>query len=195
VVQTFRLTGQQNPTKDGDNELSILLSWQFRAFQKDDPKEKQEKALPFSVLDKLAKRQVTELNKAITQLTVGAAFFACRSCEYSKVPRSKQKRTKLLTLKNVHFFKSGRQLPFQSPDLELVDSVSITFEMQKNDDKNDTVTHGQTGDNVLCPVLQWARLVSRISSYPGATLDTKVCSVWRHGRIEHITSNTIIQHL
>jgi hypothetical protein len=79
--------------------------------------------------------------------------------------------------------------------LELADSVSITFEMQKNNDKNDTVTHGQTGDNVLCLVLQWARLVSRISSYPGATPDTKVCSVWRHGRIEHITRNTIIQHL
>jgi hypothetical protein len=142
VVQTFRSTGRQNPTKDGDNKLSILLLRQFCAFRNDDPKEKQEKALPFSVLDELAKGQVTELDKAITQLTVGAAFFACRSCKYSKVPRSKQKRTKLLTLKNVRFFKSGRQLPFQSPDLESADSVSITFEMQKNDDKNDTVTHG-----------------------------------------------------
>ena len=85
VVQAFLAAGRQSPTKDGDNELSILLSQQFRAFQNDDPKEKQEKALPISVLDKLAKRQVTDLDRAITQLTVGAAFFACRSCKYSKV--------------------------------------------------------------------------------------------------------------
>ena len=98
-------------------------------------------------------------------------------------------------MQNVRFFKSGRQLPAQSPDLESADSVSITFEMQKNEDRDDTVTHGRTGDDVLCPVLQWARLVSRIWSYPGATPDTKVCSIWRHGRIEHITSKTIIQYL
>ena len=32
VVQTFQLMGRQNPTKYADNELSILLSRQFRAF-------------------------------------------------------------------------------------------------------------------------------------------------------------------
>ncbi len=141
------------------------------------------------------KRQVTDLDKAITQLNVGAAFFACRSCEFSNVLRCNHKRTQLLTLQNVRFFKSGRQLPAQSTDLESADSVSITFEMQKNDNKNDTVTHGRTGDDVLCPVLQWARLVSRIWSYPAATSDTKVCSIWRHGRIEHITSKTTTHHL
>jgi hypothetical protein len=178
VVQTFRSLGQQNPTKDADNELSILLSRQFRAFRNDDPKEEQQKALPFSMLDELAKRQVTKTDKGITQLTIGAAFFACRSCEYSKVPRSKEKRTKLLQLRNIRFFKNGCRLPSQSNDLELADSVAITFEMQKNDEKFDTVTHGSTDDSVLCPVLQWAHLVSRIWTYPGASLDTNVCTVW-----------------
>ena len=86
VVQAFRAAGRQNPMKDGDNKLSILLSQQFHAFQNDDPREKQEKALPFSVLNELAKCQVTDHDRAITQLTVGAAFFACRTCKYSKVP-------------------------------------------------------------------------------------------------------------
>jgi hypothetical protein len=67
VVQTFQSLGGQNPTKDTDNELSILLSRQFRAFRNDNPKEKQQKALPFAVLDELTKRQVTEF-------TIGAAF-------------------------------------------------------------------------------------------------------------------------
>ena len=89
VVQAFRELGRQNPSKDADNMLSVLLSRQFRAYRNDDPKEVQQKALPFCVLDELAKRQVSELDKAISQLTIGAAFFACCSCEYLKVPDGK----------------------------------------------------------------------------------------------------------
>ncbi len=112
VAQTFRLSGRQNPTKDADNKLSILLSRQFRAFRNNDPKEEQQKALPFSMLNELAKCQVTKTDKGITQLTIGTAFFACRLCKYSKVLQSEEKRTKLLRLQNILFFKNGRQLPF-----------------------------------------------------------------------------------
>jgi hypothetical protein len=51
VVQTFREKGRPNPTKDTDHELSIFLSRQFHAFRNDDPKQAQQKALPFSVLN------------------------------------------------------------------------------------------------------------------------------------------------
>ena len=81
VVQAFHTAGRQNPTKDDDHKLSILLSWQFQAYKNNDPQQKQQKALLFIVLDKLAKRQVTELDIVLSQLTIGAAFFACRSCE------------------------------------------------------------------------------------------------------------------
>jgi hypothetical protein len=36
---------------------------------------------------------------------------------------------------------------------------------------------------------------NRIWTYPGASLDTPVCTVWRNGPMEHITSNNILQHL
>ncbi len=98
VVQAFWELGRQNPTKDSDNMLSILLSRQFRAYRNEDPKQEQQKALPFSVLDELAKREVTELDKAIAQLTISSAFFACCSYEYLKVPRREMKRTKLFCL-------------------------------------------------------------------------------------------------
>ena len=51
VVQAFRESGRQNPSKDADNMLSVLLSRQFRAYRNDDPKEVQQKALPFCVLE------------------------------------------------------------------------------------------------------------------------------------------------
>ena len=63
VVQAFRESGRHNPTKDADNMLSVLLSRQFRAYRNDDPKEVQQKALPFIVLEELAKRRVSELDR------------------------------------------------------------------------------------------------------------------------------------
>ncbi len=195
VVQTFWSSGQQNPTKDADNELSILLSWQFRAFRNVNPKEEQQKALPFSVLDKLAKRQATKTDKGITQLTIGTAFFACRPLNTPKSRKAKKNAQNCYDSKNICFFKSGHQLPLQSNNLELADSMATTFKMQKNDEKFDTVTHGRADDSVLCPVLQWARLVSRIWTYPGVSLDTNVCTVCKNGRMEHITKKTILQHL
>ncbi len=64
----------RSPTKDADHELSILLSRQFCTYRYDEPKQAQQKALPFSVFDELAKRHVTELDQSIAQLTIGAAF-------------------------------------------------------------------------------------------------------------------------
>ncbi len=192
VVQTFRAAERQNPTKDNDREFSILLSRQYRTYKNEDPWQKQRKALPFIVLDKLAKRQDTELDIALGQLTIGAAFFACCSCKYLTVPKREERRTKLLCLQNIRFFKKGHLIPAPSADLESADSIAITFEMQKNDSKFDTVIHGQTDDPLLCPVLQWAQLVNRILSYPNTTCDTPVCAVWCHGRLDKIASTKVL---
>ncbi len=97
VVQTFWAAGRQNPTKDDNRELSILLSRQYQSYKNKDPQQVQQKALPFIVLDKLVKCQVTvELNIALEQLTIRAAFFARHSCRYSTVPKREERRTKLL---------------------------------------------------------------------------------------------------
>ncbi|KAL9183869.1 hypothetical protein ACHAXT_004725 [Thalassiosira profunda] len=71
----------------------------------------------------------------------------------------------------------------------------VTFEWQKKDEKEDTVTHMASGDILLCPVKQWAAVVRRILGYPGATADTPVSAVWRYGRIEHITSKEVVDAL
>ena len=105
------------------------------------------------------------------------------------------KRTKLLRLRNIRFFKDGRLISAPLDNLELADSVAVTFEMQKNDHKHETVIHGWTDDPVLCPVKQWAQLVNRIWTYPGTTEDTPVCTVWRHDRREQITLHQVIATL
>ena len=99
---------------------------------------------------------------------------------------------RLMCLRNVRFFRDGLLMLTQSNDLDSADSVAITFEMQKNDLKHDTVIHGRMDDSVLCPVLQWARLVNGFWTYPGTLLDTPVCTVWIKGCMEHITSKNIV---
>jgi hypothetical protein len=68
--------------------------------------------------------------------------------------------------------------------------------MQKNDHKHETVIHGRTDHPILCPVKQWARLITRIRTYPGTTDETPVCTVfWRHDRREQMTSRQVITSL
>jgi hypothetical protein len=147
------------------------------------------------VLREVAKLQVTETQRAISQLVIGAFYFAMRSCEYLKVSQAEKRRTAIILLRNIRFLKDKRQLPHDSPFLEFADSVSITFEFQKKDERNDTVTMIFSGDGVLCPVRAWAAVVRRIWSYPGATWDTPVSAVWRNDRIEHISSKEIVNSL
>jgi hypothetical protein len=194
VVQAFWAKGRQNPTKDKDHELGILLSRQFQAFQNEHPKQAQQKALSFSVLDELAKQQVTELDKAIIQITIGAAFFACHSCEYLKVPRREMKPTILLCLQNIGFFMDGQLIWAPSDNLELVDSIVMTFKMQKNKQKHKTVIHRRTEDATLCPVLQWSHFVNQIWAHPGTMEDTPVGAVW-HNRLEQIFSHETLAAL
>ena len=161
----------------------------------DDPKQVQQKTLPFVVLNKLAKSQVTELDRAVAQLTISTAFFACHSCKYLKFPRREMKRTKLFCLRNIRFFKDGQLLPALSDNLEFANSIAVPFEMQKNDKKHETIIHGQTDNPVLCPDKSWTQLVNRILTYLGTTVKTSVCAVWRHNRCNQITLHQAIMTL
>ncbi len=153
------------------------------------------KAIPLCVLSAIALKDETESQRATTQLTLGAFFFACRSCEYLRVPNAKEKKTKCLTLRNIAFHLNGATIPHSSPLLLAADNVAITFETQKNGRKFDTVTQWATRHDTLCPVTQWACLVKRIRTYPGANDDTNVSAVWHHGKIHHMTSKEITDAL
>jgi hypothetical protein len=59
-------------------------------YANDDPKQKQQKAIPMCVIAEIGKRKGTELQQAIGQLTVVAIFFAMQSCEYLKVTQAEK---------------------------------------------------------------------------------------------------------
>ena len=159
MVATFREIDRPNPTLDIDGSLAWILAWQFRAYSKEDPKAKQEKAIPICVIELIALKTSTELQRAISQLIIGAFFLACRSCKFLKVPKQEQHQTKQLQLGNIAFYKDGNIIPHNSPQINLADCVSLTFESQKNEEKDKTITQWATPHPVLCPVTQWDALV------------------------------------
>jgi hypothetical protein len=71
--------------------------------------------------------------------------------------------------------------------------VSLTFEYQKNDERDITVTMHRTGDPVLCPVLAWEAVVTRILGYPGTTQETPV-NTYRdaNGKLRLLTSKQVL---
>jgi hypothetical protein len=109
---------------------------------------------------------------ALCELFIGAFFFAMRSCEYLKV--SGPRRTKILALRNIRFHSGTKLIPHNAKNLHLADTVSITFELQKRDTKNDIITQHRTEDKIFCPVKIWSKIVRRLISYPSTNTDTTV---------------------
>jgi hypothetical protein len=194
VAATFRSHGYPNLSHDKHGNLDWNLSRQYRAYKISDPKKNQQKAILFSVLSLIAQVQTTETQKATAQLTIATFFFACRSCKYLKLKNSQDKKTNTLTLKNIAFYKDDNQIPHSLVSaLTTADRVSIMFIMQKNGRKLDTITQWKTGNNVVCPVIQWAAIVKWISRYKGALPTTPVSAIWLNNQISHVTSK-IIEH-
>ena len=76
-------------------------------------------------------------------------------------------------------------------ELERADCLAITFEMQKKEDKNDTVHHKATQDQTMCPIQAGAELMRRIRrSYPNTDGDTTISAMLIGSRITHVTMIT-----
>lgn len=152
-----------------------------------------QKALTPKLLRVLAKITNDAADVACGQLAIGAFFFAMRSCEYMKV--SGERRTKLLTLENLRFFRDNQALSLTDPELHTADCVAITFIFQKNDERDATVTQWRTDDPVLCPVRAWSSIVKRILSYPNTDFKTSVNTVMSRGKLVEVKSKWLLDRL
>jgi hypothetical protein len=96
-----------------------------------------------------------------------------RSCEYLKVPAAEKRRTDILKLCNLKFRKNGAIVRHDSPELEYSDNISITFEKQKKDERDNTVTQWSKSHALLNPVRSWDAVVKTDENTP-------VSAVWRN---------------
>jgi len=171
--EIFRANVGYNPTHGVDSHsLHPLLTRQFKGMRNSDPGEVQQKALPVSVYRELH-RQAAEsslvLDDAVAWLQTIAFFWCMRSCEYSDVQG--ERRTKTLCVRNIRFFdKLNKDISSNYSDLrEKAVTVSITFEFQKKEVRNDTISHQRSGDKIgdgkMCPVRAAIEIVLRIVKY------------------------------
>ena len=155
----------------------------FQAFANLSPAEKRQKAITPKLLKKLGSftdktniRNTADDHAA--DLIVGSYFFAMRACEYVKTP--KPGRTVLACLRCVVFRDHKRKIiSHHNPDLRNIALyVTITFEDQKNKQKNDVRTQRRTRNKFLCPVKRFGTAIQRILKYvPNASPDTPLCTI------------------
>jgi hypothetical protein len=140
--------------------------------------------------------ELNDCDEAIAthQLLRGAFFFGMRSCEYLEV--SGPRRTKRLRLKNLRFFIGSGELPHSSHLLHLADSVTVIFEFQKTDERDEMVTMHRSGDPVLCPILGWSSVVRRLLTYIGVSPAMPVNTYQTSsGVLKQLTSKTALLRL
>ena len=184
----------------GHGGLIEPLSALFKAFEaKDPPPDCQAAVTPdlLRAMDGLACKS-GEVAEHTSDLTIGAYFFAMRSCEF--VWTRKRGRTRLLTLGNVTFRAANKQLISpRDPELESRAAyVTICFVDQKNGKKREKRTQGRSGKSRFCPVLAWIRVVTRLlRHFPDANQDITVCSLKDHtsGERVQIASERVAQLL
>ncbi len=117
VAQTYIMANRPDPRLDTDGKHSFLLLRQYRGYNNLDPPVKPQAAITGSVLREFYKSSFTELDKSMCQLFIGAFFFAMRSCEYLNV-KGKDRKTKILCLRNIRFFHHKKELRHNDPSLK-----------------------------------------------------------------------------
>ena len=195
MASTFRDNQLEDPRLDPDKNTSRLLLKQYEGYKKEDPPEKRQKAIPFTVIRKVNENRSSPLSIAIGQLVIAAIFFAMRSCEYLNVGKNEVRKTKRLRLRNLRLFRAGRLLEFQDPTLRSADFVSMTFEDQKNGKRHDTITLQNSCDGILNPVLAIADLIQRVIKIPGASLDSYINKYASRGKTREVTAFQVRESL
>ena len=120
-------------------------------------------------------------------------FFEMRSCEYLTV--TGRRKTKRLKVRNIRFFKNNSEVKDKrSPLVRYADTVAITFEFQKNRQKNITVSQPRSGKEI-CPVITWSKIIQRILSYDGSSENTSVNAILIGKKKHYIKSNEMFTHI
>lgn len=169
-----------------------------------DPGEKHQKALPVCVYRKIydlaTHFTAPPQDKTIAWIQILAFFYCMRSCEYSDV--AGERRTKTVCFRNIRFHSKNKEIPHHSPNIFQATSVSITFEWQKRDVRDDTITHQRSNDKVgkkiMCPVRACAELVTIIRKStisPDKIPNMKINTVVTQGKIFTIPSSMVLDRI
>jgi hypothetical protein len=194
LAQAFTAADRPDPRLTRDGKFAVILRQQIKGYTNLDPSKQPQQALPINILLYLHSSAVTTTEKAAAELLIGAFFFAMRSCEYCKV--NGERKTKLLAIKNFHFYKNKKLLKLNDNNLHQADVMKIVFESQKTEKKNQTVFHHSTYHPILCPIKIWASIIQRILKIPESSPNTTVNTILLiNGSKQYLSNNYLITKL
>jgi len=171
----------------------------LRGYEKDDPPPKRQKAVtPALLLDLVDYAKGLPLwARHAADLIVGGYFFAMRVCEFCLTERPG--RTRRLTLGDIVFRdRESRVVDQTDPHLdEKAMFVTICFADQQNGTKMERRSHKKTGQEVLCPVKAWVRVVQRVRSQFRTKEDNSIpVGAYQEGdSVKEISSSQVLQLL
>jgi hypothetical protein len=171
----------------------------LRGYEREDPPQRRQKAVTPALLLDLVDyaKGFPEWARHAADLIVGGYFFAMRVCEFCRTERPG--RTQKLTLGDIVFRdQDSRVVDQRDPRLgENAMFVTICFVDQKNGTKMEKRSHRKTGQQIMCPVKAWARVVKRVRSQFRTNDDDKipVCAYKEGHRATEITSSQVLQLL
>lgn len=115
ISQVFNLAHRPDPRLGGDGKFTLLLQQQLRGYNSLDTPTRPQVAMTASILHQFYSIALSSFDKALCKLVIGAFFFTMCSCEYIQV--TGPRKTKLLTVKNINFYKGKKLLHHKDPSL------------------------------------------------------------------------------
>ncbi|WP_317202141.1 hypothetical protein, partial [Janthinobacterium sp.] len=160
-----------------------------------DPSTRPQKPIPFRLIKDMITRPCSDPGlRTFHELANLAVFFAMRSCKYLETKGS-ERRTDAIRLRNLIFRKDNRIVPHSDPNLPNADTITVVFEFQKRDLRDDAITQSKTSDPLMCPVKAAAAIVRRIRQFTPDN-DTHVYAYQdSRGKLMRLNSQTALVHL
>lgn len=133
--------------------------------------------------------EATEMDKAVGDLGQVGYSFLLRSCEYCYVSGRRDMQTQNFRMKDIIFFKKGRngklrQLPRNAPDSEILsaDMATLKLENQKNGWRGVCISQHWNGDDFFDGVRGLGRRYVHIRSHMKDRWSTPISAVWQDGK-------------
>ena len=80
-------------------------------------------------------------------------------------------------------------------NLHYADTLTVTFENQKSDERNESVTMHRTGDKFMCQVIALANIVKIICTYPKTSVASQINLLLIGRRIHEMKSPQMVEKL
>jgi hypothetical protein len=155
VGQAHARLGAPDPRKDAHGGIDFRIQRQIKAYTKDDAPPLRVKPVPIIIIIFIISQAFGETRDtaemAIADMIVIAFFFLLRPGEYTGTLSDDA----AFKIEDVSLYIQGRKLDFTTAsdaEIKVSTSASYTFTTQKNNNRNEKVVQGLTGDPWCCPV-------------------------------------------